>query len=626
MCGLFGIRLADQSAHPGEGRLWQSAETLSHRGPDALSVYAASGIGLAHARLSLVDTDERSNQPFWDETKRYCIVFNGEIYNFQTLKSELVERGVAFHTTSDTEVLLKALIHGDVNQVLESLEGMFAFALYDAKTGDLLLARDRFGMKPLFICESDNGIMFASEVKAFRPWQKPEVDPYSLASYLLQFRGATKGFTLYDGIKSVDPGGVIRIDANGEMTRDHYTSLQDFLSVDAMHEFDSYTPRRMVDHVDALLTESVRKHMFADAAVGAFCSGGVDSSLLMAMAAQTHTDLAIFHANIVGPWSELGAAKELSNHLRLDLKAVDVEEQDFVDYIPRVIKHFEAPVADRPNTIPLMLVAQLAKDNGVKGLLSGEGSDECFLGYPWLGRKQLTDTWNAFGGKVRSVVHKVPKLGPIIWPMQSNNAETVRGLLNRREIAGDERKTREALAALSGVKVDKKTGWTLDYLHHHLRMLLLRNDTMGMAGSIEARFPFLDNPVVHTAVNMPSRYKLRFSPTALDKAHPFTQDKWVVRKVADRYLNKSLSQRPKFGFWTTVFQRMQISPEFFVNSYVGDLLELTNKQIADIMDEGDQDIRLRLLHLDIWGRVCIDGNSEEDSVMRLRDHVSIKPL
>ncbi|MEE9379856.1 MAG: hypothetical protein V3V03_00480, partial [Hyphomonadaceae bacterium] len=152
MCGLFGIRLADQSAHPGEGRLWQSAETLSHRGPDALSVYAASGIGLADARLSLFDTDERSNQPFWDETKRYCIVFNGEIYNFRTLKSELVERGIAFHTTSDTEVLLKALIHGDVNQVLESLEGMFAFALYDTKTGDLLLARDRFGMKPLFIC------------------------------------------------------------------------------------------------------------------------------------------------------------------------------------------------------------------------------------------------------------------------------------------------------------------------------------------------------------------------------------------------------------------------------------------------------------------------------------------
>jgi asparagine synthase (glutamine-hydrolysing) len=417
---------------------------------------------------------------------------------------------------------------------------------------------------------------------------------------------------------------MITIGPDGQRKQRHFFRIPDFLDSDRQAVLDDMSAKQSVDEMDRLLSGSVTAHMFADVPVGAFCSGGVDSSLLMAMAAKTYNNLAIFHANVKGQWSEHHAAVELANHLKLDLVSVDVVDQDFVDLLPRVMKHYEYPFTYHPNCAPLMMVARLARDSGVKGLLSGEGSDECFLGYPWLGRKSLTDRYDRFVVRARQLVHKIPEFGRILWPHEENNAVPVRALMNRYEMDEDIASIRERSRMPSGQNLPKPSVWTLEYLHHHLRTLLHRNDSMGMEASIEARFPFLDLDVVRTAVNLNPNYKLRRSIRALDKAHPFIQDKWIVREVAARYVPRSLSHRKKLGFWTTVFKRLDISAGYFRDSFVSELFGLTGAQLENMASNPGDDLLLRLLHVDVWGRMCLRQEPEEDSVARLREFVSIR--
>jgi asparagine synthase (glutamine-hydrolysing) len=625
MCGLFGIIYRDSSLKPSYEHLLGSAQQLRHRGPDAEGVYADMGIGLAHRRLALLDLDARSDQPFWDDTGRYCLVYNGEIYNYKELRAELRERHVAFRTTSDTEVLLQCILNDDPETVLPRLEGMFAFAVYDTAAGSLLLARDRFGMKPLYVYDDGRIFAFASEIKAFRPWVALEADEFSISSYLLGFGGPTAGFTFYRSVKSVAPGSLVRFDRDKPVTNSRFFSLSDFWDRGTIDNLERLRPVQMVDTMEETLLKSVEKHLFADSPVGAFCSGGVDSSLLVAMAATMHNDLAIFHANVKGRWSEYDAAQKLAQHLRLDLLSVDVNEHDFVELLPDVMKHYEHPYTYHPNCAPMFMVCKLARDHNMKGLLSGEGSDECFLGYPWLGRERVVNAYYRALDRLRLLVHKVPHVGKILWPHEGNAKAVVQDLLNRCEIAEDEQRTRDMVRAMAPARISKGNLWTVDYLNYHLRTLLHRNDSMGMAASIEARFPYLDHEVVHVAANMPSRYKLRFSPMVFEKAHPWVRDKWVVRKVADRYVPSDLSQRIKIGFWTTAFQRMRVATTYFEDSYVRELFGLTPKQMEIVASEADQDLTMRLLHLDIWGQVCLRALDSPIILNKLRDHISLIP-
>ena len=555
------------------------------------------------------------------------LVYNGEIYNFRELRAELEQQGVVFQTSSDTEVLLQALIHGDPREVLARLGGMFAFAFLDTHTRKLLLARDRFGMKPLYLYQdSGQGVVaFASEIKAIRPWFELGTNPFAMSSYLLGFGGPTKGTTFYDAIESVEPGGFVEIEAGGRPVHDRFFSMPDFLDPAQMDELARLNPDQAVDRMEELLYASVEAHMFADCPVGAYCSGGVDSSLLMAMAAKTHGDLAIFHANVLGPWSEFEAAKALSKHLKLDLNVVDVQESDFVDQMPDVMRQYEHPYTCHPNCAPFVMVSRLARDSGVKGMLSGEGSDELFLGYPWLGRERLVNAYYGLGDRLRRLLHRVPEVGKILWPSRPTGHETVRDLMNRREIADDRAEARHAIAQIGGGRETAGSLTTLDYLGYHLRTLLHRNDTQGMEASIESRFPFLDHAVVKTAVNLPRRYKLRFSPKTLEPAHPFVRDKWVVRAVADRWVPQHLSQRVKMGFWTTTAERMTVAPDYYEDSYVRALFKLSGAQMRETLAAADQDLKMRLLHLDVWARVCLREESRDEVRASLRQHVTIRP-
>ena len=625
MCGVFGIVPRDGAITPDEGRLGASLRSLEHRGPDAQAIYRCAGLGLAHTRLTLVDPDPRSNQPFWDPTRRYVLVYNGEVYNFRELRADLERRGVAFHTTSDTEVVLQSLIHNAPQEALARMDGMFAFAFCDTHTDTLIVARDRFGMKPMYYCDGDGFFACASEVKALRPWLPFEPDPFSITSYLLGFGGPTKGFTFYKGVKALAPGDFLVV-RRGEPTRhETFFAQSDFWNADEIAALDAEPPARAVDRMERLLFESVKRQMFADSKIGAFCSGGVDSSVLVAMAAKLHNNLAIFHANVLGPWSEYEAARALSRHLKLDLNVVEVTEQDFVEKLPDAMRQYEHPYTYHPNCVPFMMVARLVRSHQVKGMLSGEGSDELFLGYPWLGRKRIVDAYYSQGERLRTLVRRIPSIGPIIWPHSGDGPSVVQTLLNRGEVAGDERRIRAAAAALAPVEPDRNQLTSLTYLNYHLRTLLHRNDCLGMEASVEARFPFLDHAVARTAINMPSRYKLRVSARVLEKAHPFVRDKWIVREVANRWIPRQLSQRIKIGFWTTVFQRMKVPACYFDDSYVRDLFELSAIEMRDVLDHADQDLTMRLLHLDVWAHVCLHGRDLATSREKIVKHVTVRP-
>lgn len=593
-----------------------SAELLSHRGPDNSGIFANGAVGLAHTRLSLVDLNTRSNQPFWDSTGRFCLIFNGEIYNFRDLRQNLEKQGVAFKTTSDTEVLLHCLIQDGAEATLPRLEGMFAFAFYDKQEASIVLARDRFGIKPLVVYQDDSIFLFTSEIKALRPWVNLVGNPLSISSFLLGGSGPAQNACFYQNVRIVPPGSVVNLTVGEKPKFTRFARLTDMLDGDQAEELRRLKPAQVVDQVDELLQKSVERMLAADAPVGALCSGGVDSSLLMAIAARRHRNLAIFHADVVGPLSEYGAARKLASHLKLNLEKVEVRDQDFIDLLPVTTWYNEHPIFRNQHSLPFMMVSKLVHEHGVKAVLTGEGSDECFLGYGNIALQQpLVDFYFRQAARLSRLVRRIPTIGPLLLP-NTESLKLVADMLGQFERPLEDTDIRETYAGHPGLPNDRNN-LTLELLSYNLRMLLQRNDLMGMSASLEARFPFLDERLVKTAVNLPFNTKIRFSPSTLEKNHPFSRDKWVLREVADRYMPKELSQRKKIPFTVNAYGRMKIPSSYFKNSFIRDYLELGDRELNFLLEKADQTLKVKLLMLDVWGSVCL----RNETVDRVRENL-----
>jgi len=601
MCGIFGIVFSDGESEPCEERLRQSAALIGHRGPDGSGVYREAGIGLAHTRLSLVDLSTRSDQPFWDPQRRYALVYNGEIYNFKELREDLADRGVQFHTTSDTEVLLQSLAVDGAERTLPRLEGMFAFAFYDTRERRLLLARDRFGIKPLLVYQDEERFLFASEVKAMQPWIKLRPDGFRIVSELMGFDEPVRNRSVFEGVQIVPPGSLVSLEIGSSPQIEQFSDLSYMIDRAESQDLEALTDEQAVDRLDELMQRSVKQMLFADAPVGALCSGGVDSSVIMAMAARHHNNLAIFHANVVGPQSEYEAARRLATHLKLDLLSIENRDDDYIELMPEVIHHYEYPFTRNPQSVPLLMLSRLIADNGVKAILTGEGSDELFLGY-----KRVWELYNRQLGRLERLVHCIPRIGKNLWPTRCRTNLLVGDMLSRFEQTLHNDLHRKAYAERMGRAPDDGMR-TLRLLSYNLITLLHRNDSMGMAAGIEARFPFLDERLVKTAVNLPYRHKVRFSPHVWERAHPFTRDKWVVRRVADRYLPKELSQRKKLPFVAPALGRMKFRKELFQGSFVADYFQLSSRELDHLLETADQRLKVRLLMLEVWGRIFILG-------------------
>lgn len=624
MCGIIGAINKRCVELPDSGKLRNSIALLGHRGPDSQGRDTLPGVALGHTRLSLLDLSDRGRQPLWDESGRYAIVYNGEVYNFKGLRTELQKQGVSFHTGTDTEVVLNALIHWNSEDALRRFEGMFALGLYDTEKETLLLARDRHGIKPLAVYEDDDIFLFASEIKAFRPWVQLRPNVPNVISGLFGFGGPTKDRCHYQGVTLVPPGSCITVTRSGWREHSTFIALPDLINPEQEADLRQAGPDSVADRFEEILHHAIEEMLVADAPVGALCSGGVDSSLILSIAARYKRDLAIFHANVVGQESEYEHALALSRHLGLDLNVVDLNDQDFVDTLPIVTYHYDHPVVYHPNSSPFMAVANLARRTGVKAVLSGEGSDECFLGYQSIAQEPVVNAYRRGIDALRRVIRAIPAVGRHLAPDLPCPPRIAVSALSEFEREMERDVLNAEYAARHGGRVDKNVK-TLHWLSYHLRTLLHRNDVLGMAAGIEARFPYLDNDLTDFAVNLPYSYKIRFSPGTLEKAHPFFRDKWIVRTVADRYLPKRLSRRKKFGFSVSAFARMSVNQEYFgKDAFIAELLDLGTPEKEYLIEHSEPAFRVRLLLLELWGRVCLRNCPLHAATQDLRRHVSLR--
>ncbi len=542
MCGIAGVRRLDGA--PVDPRaLTAMAAVLRHRGPDESATWHEGSVGLAHTRLSIIDL-AGSHQPMRSVDERWSLVFNGEIFNYRELRSGL---DYPFGTDGDTEVLLAGLATVGIDFVTR-LRGQFAFAAHDHERGVTHLVRDRLGILPLYY-RSDPGVLtFGSEIKAILAGSDAPaaVDTLSLDAYLTS-RAVASPFTLFAGISKIEPGRRVEVAADGTLTTHRYWTPP-------ARDERRWTDAEAVDAVDEAVRDAVRAALVADVPVGSYLSGGVDSSLIVAVmkslrgSAGVTTFAAGFgdERNDELPWARL-----VSEHVGTEHHEVHVRPQDFEDLWPRLTWHRDAPVSE-PADIAVFRLAELARQH-VTVVLSGEGGDELFGGYPKYRLARPLQVADVVPARLRHSIADLvePRLGAAA--ARARIAVRAAGAMSEAErfatwfapFSPTER--RRLLGALPARP--RPTGPALpgdDVIARMLRHdlvswlpdnLLERGDRMSMAASLELRPPLLDHELVELAFRLPSSVKVRRGTT-----------KWVLKEVARRYLPPEVVDRRKVGF------------------------------------------------------------------------------
>lgn len=586
MCGIFGIyypipQLSDSQL---ENELILCGSKLEHRGPDANGKWidSASGIGLYHSRLSILELTEHGSQPMISATGRYIITFNGEIYNHRNLRSE-IERvvSVQWRGASDTETLLASIEIWGIEETLKKISGMFAFALFDREARVLSLCRDRVGEKPLYYgfvgTGSSSALLFGSELKAFRAHPKfsAEISRDSLSLYM-RHSNVPAPYSIYDNIFKLLPGTFIniKIDEVG-LVKNTYWSGATVARNGLTNKFTG-TANDAVDLLDNLLIETIGQQMCADVPIGAFLSGGIDSSLIASiMQSQSMRKISTFTIGFSeADYNEAVYAKDISKFLGTDHNELYVSPSDARSIIPRLPTVYDEPFADS-SQIPTILVCELAKKH-VTVALSGDGGDELFAGY---NRYQITakswkylsklprnfrsllgsalqslrpDTWNSISNAFHlsaywaDLGYKIHKGGAVLASDSPFDLyQSLTSLWDRPSdlvINSCEPPTLLTgnMPSLDGLN-DIEKMMALDMITYLPDDILTKVDRAAMSLSLETRVPFLDPRVIEYAWSLPLNYKLRKSEGKLIT-------KWPLRQVLSHYLPANLIERPKMGF------------------------------------------------------------------------------
>lgn len=547
MCGIAGIRhFGGQPVD--RRRLGAMAQVLRHRGPDDLGLWVDGPTGLAHRRLSIIDL-ERSHQPMHSADGRWTLVFNGEILNYQELRRTL---DYPFRTGGDTETILAGVAaHGPA--FVTRLVGQFAMALVDRDTGSTFLVRDRLGVLPLYYHLDGDRLVLGSEVKAVLAGlaRRPAPDLASLDSYLAA-RSVPAPHTMFEGVRKLPAAHYAEIDATGHLR------LVRYWSVPTEDPARRWTPTGVVDAVDDAVGAAVRSAMVADVPVGAYLSGGLDSSLIAATARRLFPDqrLHTFAAGFGDARDdELPWARRVSEHIGSTHHEVAVRPEDLVDLWPTLTWHRDGPVS-QPADIAVFRLAQAAREQVVV-ILSGEGGDELFGGYPKHRAARATALLSRAPAGARAVLSQGLErhLGGERWarprvalrvlgertPSERNRAWFAPfTAAERRRLLGDlarhtpppapREEPGSAGDPVRSMLVDDLASWLPDNL-------LERGDRMSMAASLELRPPLLDHRLVELAFRLPSSYKVRGGTT-----------KWALKEVARRVLPDAVVDRRKVGF------------------------------------------------------------------------------
>lgn len=610
MCGIAGvIRFDGRIVEP--STLTGMSGQIAHRGRDGAGVFISGAVGLAHRRLSILDLSDAAQQPMAEPSRNGILCYNGEIYNFRDLRDRLVKEGCQFHSTGDTEVLLHACQRWGVVEAARQADGMFAFAYWDAASEALWLARDRFGIKPLYYHRSPERVLFASEIKALLGEVTPEPDEPSLMALLMRVP-LCDPHTPFAGICAVEPGQAICIRTSGTWTPHRFYSLADAVDPDLYGDLQRAGDDEVIARVAELIDHSVLLHLASDATVGTLASGGLDSNLITYLSKQHLRDLEAYHADVQGRWSELQWATELAQHADMPLRVATLTPESYLRLLPEVTYANECPVGFHPNTVPFYLICKLAAETGVKVLLTGEGADELFGGYSAFRanfrRRQFSCWKNGLSGALRAV--GLSGLARAMdWATSPSAADPATSLsaamVTRGQALLPVRQAHEAYAFVVDPLERAFHADLFSYFGGYLQSILWRNDRMGMAVGLESRVPYLENELVKLALNLPMRFKLRGRV-----------NKWVLRRVAERRLPPTLSRRPKMGFPVDAHQYVQPSLKFFRDGFLQDRLRIGTASLGALAEQYG-DTYFALVAAEVWGQMFFQGVSSEQVTERL---------
>lgn len=548
MCGIAGI-ISRSTIEPGE--IEGMTDSLAHRGPDARGILLEDRVALGHRRLSIIDLDPRSNQPFVSQDGRYVMVYNGEIFNFKNVAAELAGMGVILRTTSDTEVVLEGFAKWGVG-VVHKLNGMFAFAIYDRVARRLYLFRDRVGKKPLYYWLGERGFLFASEIKAILNHSEfrgaAQVDP-STISMFLQLGFIPEPKTFFKGILKFPAGhyGVMEID--GPISILPYWQASHYITTARwIREPDVFR------QLKSLVTDSVHSRLVSDVPVGLFLSGGIDSSLVAAVAAKA-TSLKSFSIGFEdSKFDESKYAERVAKVIGTEHHAYTLREREAVELVEDYLDHFDEPFADT-SSIPTMLVSKMARQH-VTVALTGDGGDELFLGYgsyTWANRlghpmwkwmrpviKLLLE--NAGNSRLHRISHMFDRVVTTkprrhIFSQEQyffSEAELSDGFFQSSETYSDwPYDDVRYLAVLS----EAERQALFDFQFYLRDDLLVKVDRASMYYGLECRSPLLDHRLVEFSLNLPENMKKRGTVT-----------KYLLKKMLYEMVPANLFDRPKWGF------------------------------------------------------------------------------
>lgn len=564
MCGIAGF-----SGRFDAGLLERMQSTIAHRGPDDYGILniPAQRVGLAHRRLSIIDLSSLGHQPMWDATGTVAIVYNGEIYNYRELRSALTEEGYIFRTRSDTEVLLN-MYRNYGTEMLSRLNGIFAFALWDARNKSLFVARDGIGVKPLYYAVTPKGFLFASELKALleEPSVPGDINPEAMHYYLI-YLWCPAPHTMLKSVQKLEPGHALIVHDSAILRKWKFYELPYHRQATNISVDDA------IDEVGCHIKNAVERQMVADVPVGAFLSGGLDSSSVSAIAQRIAGEKKLQCFTIgfkdtalqeEGWVDDLPYAQQVARHIGADLHTVYVESSEMAGQLAKMIYHLEEPQAD-PAGINVLFISRLARENGIKVLLSGAGGDDIFTGYRRHYALMLEKYWAWTPEVIRLGMGKISES----FSKSSSFGRRISKAFRYAALNGDERlisyfywidpdllcslysrEIKERLGAISASKPLLESLSSIPENVHLLnRMLYLEGkhfladhnlnytDKMSMAAGVEVRVPLLDPDLISLAAGLPVRYK----------QHGRT-GKWIFRKAMEPYLPHDAIYRPKTGF------------------------------------------------------------------------------
>jgi asparagine synthase (glutamine-hydrolysing) len=564
MCGIAGFWKI-----PGDPEQtlteWGDAmnSSLRHRGPDdsGLWVDPAAGVVFAHRRLAILDLSPAGHQPMTSGCQRYVIAFNGEIYNFLELRHELEKEGQRFHGTSDTEVLVDACAMWGVDHTLSRLNGMFSFALWDKRERSLTLVRDRMGKKPLYYGWSRNRFLFGSELKALcsLPGFARELDRSSLALFL-RFGYIPAPHSIYQDTYKLPAGHFLKVSApQDRLPSRPYWSPKSALEQSGQEPFPGEL-QEAADELEQILRDAVRLRMLADVPVGAFLSGGIDSSLIVAvMQAQATSGVKTFTVGFSeASHNEAHHAAQIAQHLGTDHTQLCMSPREAQDTIPSMASVYDEPFAD-PSQIPTFLVSKLARQK-VTVSLSGDGGDELFGGYKeyLLGSRR----WKVLRrlSPLRNTIRRCVKGVNAVANGRFRSVEQLLEVTTPEALHRYHVSQWKAPAELVPEANEHPTAFTdttpwaramnetermmyVDLVSYLPEDILTKLDRASMAISLEGRAPFLDYRLVEFAWRLPLNFKIHQG-----------QGKWILRSLLARYVPQRLFDRPKMGFSVPLHQ------------------------------------------------------------------------